>query len=143
MTRPSLADITQRANDDHRHVPALDGPASCTGCGWESRRTGIASTTQHDAHLEDLARKTAAPITADERAAMRALAYRLDMYYGEADAASGTLRLLDALDTAEAEVARLRAEAWDEGYTVGYVDGADDRDPDESPNPYREEADRG
>ncbi|WP_102508123.1 hypothetical protein [Sanguibacter massiliensis] len=36
------------------------------------------------------------------------------------------------------------ARAWDEGYTVGYGDGTDDRDPDESPNPYREEeADRG
>ena len=35
------------------------------------------------------------------------------------------------------------ARAWDEGYTAGYVDGADDRDPDESPNPYREEVRRG
>ena len=29
-----------------------------------------------------------------------------------------------------------RAEAWDEGYTAGYVDATDDHDP-ESPNPYR------
>ena len=40
-----------------------------------------------------------------------------------------------------AEVKRLRAaraEAWDEGRIAGYVDAADDRDP-ESRNPYREE----
>ena len=34
------------------------------------------------------------------------------------------------------------ARAWDEGHTAGYVDATDDHDP-ESPNPYREEADRG
>ena len=33
--------------------------------------------------------------------------------------------------------AETAARAWDEGYTAGYVDASDDRDP-ESPNPYRE-----
>ena len=32
--------------------------------------------------------------------------------------------------------ATVKAEAWDEGHTAGYVDATDDRDP-ESPNPYR------
>lgn len=118
-------------NDAHRYVPAHDGPASCTGCGWESRRIGIASTTQHDAHLEDIARKTAAPITPDERAAMRA---RHTTSRGAVQRGVASLtdvpRLLDALETAEAEAERLRAEvarveaerlpapAWDEAAVI-------------------------
>ena len=58
------------------------------------------------------------PITPDERAAMREHADRLYSYGGESQEASeDILRLLDALDTAEAEVARLRAATspvWDE-----------------------------
>lgn len=55
--------------DDHRHViPAHDGPASCTGCDWESRRIGIASTTQHEAHRADIASQTAADTEHHEKA---------------------------------------------------------------------------
>lgn len=62
------------------------------------------------------------PITPDERAAMRRHADSLDYYYGEADAASGIRRLLDALETAEAEIVRLREDITPEALEQAFRD---------------------
>lgn len=40
--------------EEHREIPAHDGPGYCRGCEWESRRIGISSTLQHRSHLGDV-----------------------------------------------------------------------------------------
>lgn len=39
---------------EHTEIPAWEGPAYCTGCDWESRRTGINSHDQFLYHLASL-----------------------------------------------------------------------------------------
>lgn len=40
---------------EHKYIPAYNGPGYCTGCDWESRQIGIASSTQHAEHVLEVA----------------------------------------------------------------------------------------
>lgn len=42
------------ATEDHKEIPAQNGPSFCTGCDWESRQIGISSTLQHAQHVKDV-----------------------------------------------------------------------------------------
>lgn len=42
------------STEEHKEIPAHDGPGYCTGCDWESRQIGISSTIQHTQHVKDV-----------------------------------------------------------------------------------------
>lgn len=44
----------QEILNEHKLVPAYQGPATCTCEEWESRRTGLNSRDQHRAHLAEV-----------------------------------------------------------------------------------------
>jgi len=83
--------------------------------------------------------------TRQQRDALAAVVEKVRAYLEEGKGAYAP-DLLDILATAPADVLReVKAEAWDEGWHVGYRDHAEDPLANMSDNPYRtrEEQDRG